>query len=144
MTVFLFNWPESVPTFLLFKSYGKYRRYSWRTRNQGQQPKRGLWLFDSLSILFGISIFAHERRSFFQIWSRLRGFLLFSPSVTSVWSSAQVLEKIAFAYLITTLYFWESAFFFMKDLNLYFFNCFRKCIQVILWFLGAVRLHEKS
>ena len=62
-------------------------------KKSGIPAKQSLWFFDSWSLLFGLSIFAHERGSFFYFWNRLRGFFLFSSALASVFSAAQVLEN---------------------------------------------------
>ena len=55
--------------------------------------KEGLWLFDSWSLLFGISIFAYKRGSLFRVCNQLRGLSLLSCSIISVLSSVQILKN---------------------------------------------------
>ena len=62
-------------------------------KKPGITAKQSFWFFDYWSLLFGLSIFAHERSSVFRFWNRLRGFSLFSSALASVFSAAQVLEN---------------------------------------------------
>ena len=66
---------------------------TFTNKKPGITAKQGLWFFDSWSLLFGLSIFAHERSPVFHFWNRLRGFSLFSSALVSVLSSAHGFEN---------------------------------------------------
>ena len=84
---------------------------SLKNEKPGKSARHSLWLFDSWSLLFGISIFAHERGSLFRVWNQLRGLSLFSCSVVSVLSAAQFLNcsKNSLYELTALIYYFNLA-----------------------------------
>ena len=93
MSVFLYRLPEGGRNFPTSEIMCKVSVISTNNKKPGLKARQGLWLFDSWSLLFGISIFAHERGSLFHFWNRLRGFLLLLSVLISVWSAVELLEK---------------------------------------------------
>ena len=93
---------------------------SLNNKKAGITTKENLWLFDLWSLWFGISIFAHERGSLFQLWNRLRGFLLLLSALISVWSAVEILEKPKNPlYELTSLIYFLSQSVYTLVLHLY-------------------------
>ena len=93
MSVFLYELSETDENFPSSEMMWEVSAISTTNKKPGLTAKQSLWLFDSWSLLFGISIFAHERGSLFRVWNQLRVFSLFLCSVISVFSSAELLEN---------------------------------------------------
>ena len=68
--------------------------------------RKVLWFFDYWSLLFGLSIFAHERNLLFHFWNRSRGFIIFVGAMISAYSSAKNLTSPGnFLYELASMFF---------------------------------------
>ena len=88
------------------EGYQKFLAISRQGRVFGMSARQVLWFFDYWSLLFGFSIFAHERNSLFHYWNRIRGLTIFLGAIISAYSSAKSLVSPGnFLYELASLFF---------------------------------------